>query len=90
MDTSRDGDGRFGVLEVETHNEQGGPVRCYCGAPFGSDRRRTGLVADTVDPALMPSRPGELHPDGIRPDFSATLTTMAFDHSSLRWLEINT
>ncbi len=22
--------------------------------------------------------------------FSATLTTMAFDHSSLRWLEINT
>jgi hypothetical protein len=25
-----------------------------------------------------------------RPDVSATLTTMAFDHSSLRWLEINT
>src|SRR5712672_379550 len=25
-----------------------------------------------------------------RSDFSATLTTMAFDHSSLRWLEIST
>src|SRR5260370_20920435 len=24
------------------------------------------------------------------PDFSATFTTVAFDHSSLRWLEINT
>src|SRR4029077_11580057 len=27
---------------------------------------------------------------GSCPDFSATFTTMAFDHSSLRWLEINT
>jgi hypothetical protein len=27
---------------------------------------------------------------GSRPDFSATFTTVAFDHSSLRWLEINT
>src|SRR5215831_19738227 len=27
---------------------------------------------------------------GSSPDFSATLTTMAFDHSSLRWLEIST
>ena len=25
-----------------------------------------------------------------RPDFSATFTTIAFDDSSLRWLEINT
>ena len=27
---------------------------------------------------------------GSCPDFSATLTTIAFDDSSLRWLEINT
>src|SRR5260221_11026900 len=27
---------------------------------------------------------------GSCPDFSATFTTMAFDHSSLRWFEINT
>jgi hypothetical protein len=27
---------------------------------------------------------------GSRPDFSATFTTVAFDDSSLRWLEINT
>src|SRR5262245_3179485 len=27
---------------------------------------------------------------GSCPDFSATFTTLAFDHSSLRWLEINT
>ena len=27
---------------------------------------------------------------GSCPNFYATLTTMAFDHSSLRWLEINT
>jgi hypothetical protein len=27
---------------------------------------------------------------GSRPDFSATFTTMAFDRSSSRWLEINT
>jgi hypothetical protein len=27
---------------------------------------------------------------GSCPDFSATLTTIAFDDSSLRWLEIST
>jgi hypothetical protein len=32
---------------------------------------------------------GDVLPES-RPDVPATLTTMAFDHSSLRWLEINT
>ena len=30
------------------------------------------------------------HPLGLIPTFSATLTTIAFDDSSLRWLETRT
>jgi hypothetical protein len=33
---------------------------------------------------------GETELTGSCPDFSATLTTIAFDDSSLRWLEIST
>jgi hypothetical protein len=46
--------------------------------------------------AASPAEPGEL-PLGFSPclpescpDVSATFTTIAFDNSSLRWLEINT
>jgi len=49
----------------------------------------------------LPTRPGEFHPESLtglsslgrasrdhRPDVSATLTTVAFDQSRLRWLGI--
>jgi hypothetical protein len=39
---------------------------------------------------LRSTRSGGSGMTGSCPDFSATFTTMAFDPSSLRWLEINT
>ena len=48
------------------------------------------LTAFDTSLAVRLRSPLSILPAGILFRFSATLTTMAFDHSSLRWLEINT
>jgi hypothetical protein len=47
-----------------------------------------GSVANCL--AASPARLSQSYLPKSRSDFSATFTTVAFDDSSLRWLEINT
>jgi hypothetical protein len=51
--------------------------------------RSFGTFAQALE---LPARPADLStvPAGISSRRSATLTTIAFDDSSLQWLEINT
>src|SRR5260221_13510418 len=76
----------------------------YAGCHLGSLRHPPSLSRRTGHPSVLTSskqistllqrfayaRLSRPCLTGSCPDFSATFTTMAFDHSSLRWLEINT